>query len=148
MSVEQPHTKVGAQPASHLVAIPKWQVRAGWILSCLPLLAFLPSALFKLVQPGEFLAQWSKNYPPAAARPIGIVELSCVVLYFVPATRVLGAILITGYLGGAVATHVHGGEAIFVVPLLIGIMLWGGLFLRDPRLRQLLPTTKAIDLER
>jgi hypothetical protein len=61
---------------------------------------------------------------------------------------VLGAILITGYLGGAVATHVHGGEAIFVVPLLIGIMLWGGLFLRDPRLRQLLPTTKAIDLER
>jgi hypothetical protein len=148
MSVEQPHTKVGAQPASQLVAIPKWQVRAGWILSCLPLLAFLPSALFKLVQPGEFLAQWSKNYPPAAARPIGIVELSCVVLYFVPATRVLGAILLTGYLGGAIATHVHGGEAIFVVPLLIGIMLWGGLFLRDPRLRELLPTTKAIDLER
>jgi hypothetical protein len=130
------------------VAVPKWQVRTGWILSCLPLLAFLPSAVFKLVQPGEFLAEWSKNYPPATARPIGIVEVSCVVLYFVPATRVLGAILLTGYLGGAIATHVRAGQAIFVVPLLIGIMLWGGLFLRDPRLRQLLPTTKEIDLQR
>jgi hypothetical protein len=145
-------TTVGAHPppvaAPQAVAIPKWQVRMGWTLSCLPVLAFLPSALFKLVQPGEFLAQWSKMYPPATARPIGVVELSCVVLYFVPATRVLGAILLTGYLGGAIATHVRGGEAIFVVPLLIGVMLWGGLFLRDTRLRQLLPMTKAIDLQR
>ena len=127
-----------------VVAIPKWQIWTGWTLSCLPLLAFVPSALFKLVQPGEFLAEWSKGYPPATARPIGVVELCCVVLYFVPATRVLGAILATGYLGGAVATHVRAGEAAFVVPILIGIMLWGGLFLRDPRLRQLLPTTKKL----
>jgi hypothetical protein len=134
--------------APEAVAIPKWQARTGWVLSCLPLLAFLPSAVFKLVQPGEFLAEWSKSYPSATARPIGIVELSCVALYFVPATRVLGAILLTGYLGGAIATHVRAGEAIFVVPLLIGIVLWGGLFLRDPRLRQLLPTTKEIDLQR
>jgi hypothetical protein len=134
--------------APEAVAVPKWQWRTGWVLSCLPLLAFLPSAVFKLVQPGAFLEEWSKNYPPATARPIGIVELSCIALYFVPATRVLGAILLTGYLGGAIATHVRVGEAIFVVPLLIGIMLWGGLFLRDPRLRQLLPTTKEIDLQR
>jgi hypothetical protein len=58
---------------------------------------------------------------------------------------VLGAILLTGYLGGAIATHVHAGQAIFVVPLLVGIMVWGGLFLRDPRLHQLLPTTKPVD---
>jgi DoxX-like protein len=134
--------------ATESVAIPKWQLRTGWVLSCLPLLAFLPSAGFKLVQPGDFLANWSKNYPPATARPIGVVELSCLVLYFVPATRVLGAILLTGYLGGAIATHVRAGQAIFVVPLLIGIMLWGGLFLRDPRLRQLLPTTKDLDVQR
>ncbi len=114
-------------------------------MSCLPLLAFLPSAMFKLVQPGGFLAEWSKNYPPATARPIGVVELSCVVLYFIPATRVLGAILLTGYLGGAVATHVRAGETAFLAPLLIGVILWAGLFLRDPRLRQLLPTTKPID---
>jgi hypothetical protein len=128
--------------APETVAIPKWQVRTGWVLSCLPALAFVPSAAFKLVQPGEFLAQWSKDYPPATARPLGTVELLCLVLYFVPATRVLGAILLTGYLGGAIATHVRAGQAIFVVPLLIGMMLWGGLFLRDRRLRQLLPTTK------
>src|SRR4051812_11318912 len=125
--------------ASQTETIPKWQVRTGWVLSCLPLLAFLPSALFKLVQPGEFLAEWSKSYPPGTARPIGIVELACVLLYFVPATRVLGAILLTGYLGGAIATHVRVGEANFVVALLIGIMVWGGLFLRDRRLQQLLP---------
>jgi hypothetical protein len=128
--------------------IPKWQIAISWVLSCLPLLAFLPSAFFKLAQPGEFLAQWTKNFPAATARPIGLVELGCVVLYFVPATRVLGAILATGYLGGAIVTHVQQGQAILVVPLLIGVMLWGGLFLRDPRLRQLLPTTKDADPSR
>jgi hypothetical protein len=127
------------------VTIPKWQIATSWVLSCLPLIAFLPSAFFKIAQPGEFLTQWSKNYPAFTARPIGIVELGCVVLYFVPATRVLGAILATGYLGGAVATHVSQGQAVFVFPLLVGVLLWGGLFLRDPRLRQLLPTTKPID---
>jgi hypothetical protein len=134
--------------APEIIAIPKWQVRTGWVLSGLPLIAFLPSATFKLAQPGEFLTQWSKNYPPATARPLGIIELFCVTLYFVPATRVLGAILLTGYLGGAVATHVHSGEAVFVVPVLVGVMLWGGLFLRDARLRQLLPTTKESNSRR
>jgi hypothetical protein len=61
---------------------------------------------------------------------------------------VLGAVLATGYLGGAIATHVQQGQAVFLFPLLIGVMLWGGLFLRDPRLRQLLPTTKEIYLPR
>jgi hypothetical protein len=152
MITSEPQAKASANPslmtAPHTVAIPKWQVRTGWVLSCLPVLAFLPSALFKLVQPGAFLVEWSKKYPAVTARPIGIVELSCVVLYFIPATRVLGAILLTGYLGGAVATHVSAGEANFVVPLLIGVMLWAGLFLRDQRLRQLLPTTKPFDLQR
>ena len=127
------------------VAIPTWQVRTGWVFSCLPLLAFLPSAMFKILQPGAFLDDWSKNYPPASARPLGLIELACVVLYFVPRTRVLGVILLTGYLGGAIATHVHAGEVALVAPLFIGIMLWGGLFLRDPRLRELLPMTKEID---
>jgi hypothetical protein len=140
------YTSSMATPQS--ASAPKWQTATSWVLSCLPLLAFLPSAFFKLAQPGEFLTQWSKNYPAATARPIGVVELGCVVLYFVPRTRVLGAILATGYLGGAVATHVQQGQGVFVVPVLVGMMLWGGLFLRDPRLRQLLPTTKEIELPR
>lgn len=125
------------------LTIPKWQIAVSWVLSGLPVLAFLPSAFFKIAQPGDFLTQWTKNFPAATARPIGVVELGCVILYFVPATRVLGAILATGYLGGAIVTHVQQGQVVFLLPLLIGVMLWGGLFLRDPRIRQLLPTTKA-----
>ena len=140
--------RLATMTAPQPVAIPRWQIATSWVLSCLPLIAFLPSAFFKLVQPGEFLTQWTKTYPAPAARPLGIVELGCLVLYFIPATRVLGAILATGYLGGAVATHVQQGQAVFVVPLLIGVMLWGGLFLRDPRIRELLPTTKEIDRPR
>lgn len=128
--------------ANEVKPVPRWQIVVSWILSCLPLLAFLPSAIFKLAQPGEFLEQWSKTYPAATARPIGVAELLFVVLYFIPKTRVLGAILVTGYLGGAIATHVQKMEVAGVTPFLIAVMLWGGLFLREPRLRALLPTTK------
>lgn len=73
--------------------------------------------------------------------PIGIVELLCVVVYLIPRTSVLGAILITGYFGGAVATHVRVSDA-FVIPLVLGVLAWGGLFLRDARLRELLQLKK------
>lgn len=122
--------------------IPRWQIVVSWVLSCLPLLAFLPSAYFKIAQPGDFLEQWSKGFPAATARPIGIVELACVVLYLIPKTSVLGAILVAGYLGGAIATHVAKGEPAFAIPLIIGVIMWGGLFLRTPGLRTLLPTKK------
>ena len=127
-------------PESH--SVPKWQTITGWVLSCLPLLAFVPSAYFKIAQPGDFLAQWSKDFPAGTARPIGIVEVLCVVLFLVPRTAVLGGILVAGYLGGAIATHVSKGETSFLMPLVIGVVMWGGLFLREPRLRTLLPTVK------
>ena len=93
----------------------------------------------KLAQPGDFLANWSKAYPASSARPIGVVELLCVILYFVPRTSILGAILMTGYLGGAVATHVRGGELAAVAPIVIGVLAWLALYLREPRLRMLVP---------
>lgn len=73
--------------------------------------------------------------------PLGIVLLVCTVLYLIPQTAVLGAILLTGYLGGAVATHVHARNGAFEIlfPVLFGAMLWGGLVLRDTRLRSVLP---------
>ena len=73
--------------------------------------------------------------------PLGIVLLSCTVLYLVPRTAVLGAILLTGYLGGAVATHVRVGEGLFPVlfPVIMGLLVWGGLWLRDERVRALAP---------
>jgi hypothetical protein len=69
---------------------------------------------------------------------IAIVELVCVLLYAIPRTSVLGAILLTGYLGGAISTHVRAGEP-FILPLAVGVIIWLGLFLRDARLRDLLP---------
>lgn len=78
------------------------------------------------------------GYPQKLLLPIAIAEILCTVLYLFPRTAVLGAILLTGYLGGATATHVRVGEQ-FVAPVFLGVMLWGGLYFRDSRLRALLP---------
>ena len=72
------------------------------------------------------------------ALALGILELACTIVYVIPRTAVLGAILLTGYLGGAIATHVRIGEP-FLPVILMGVLIWGGLFLRDPRLRALMP---------
>jgi len=73
--------------------------------------------------------------------PLGIVELLSTILYLIPRTSILGAILLTGYMGGAIATHVRVGDA-FIAQTAVGIFLWGGLFLRYPALRQMLPVVK------
>jgi hypothetical protein len=82
------------------------------------------------------------GYPAGMLPALAGLELLCTVVYLVPRTAALGAVLLTGYLGGAVATHVRVGEA-FVVPLLLGVFLWAGLYLRDERIRALLPLRKA-----
>jgi hypothetical protein len=81
------------------------------------------------------------GYPAGTLIVLGVVELACALLYVMPRTSVLGAILMTGYLGGAVATHVRVGDA-FAAPLVLGVIAWGGLFLRDERIRALLPLRK------
>jgi hypothetical protein len=86
------------------------------------------------------------GYPVATVVPIGVIELVCLTLYLVPRTSVLGAVLLTGYLGGAVATHVRLGNPLLthtLFPLYVGAMLWGGLYLREPRLHALLPLRRA-----
>jgi DoxX-like family len=81
------------------------------------------------------------GYPESVILGLGIALLASTVVYLIPRTSVLGAILLTGYLGGAVATHVRVGDNLFSVifPVLLGALLWGGLVLRDARLRALLP---------
>ena len=116
----------------------------GRIASLLPAAILVLSGLLKIIgavtSGQEMLANWAKfGYPVGALLPIGVVEITCAVLYLVPRTSVLGAVLVTGYLGGAVATHVRMGEAAFLAPLLFGVLAWGGLWLREPRLRALLP---------
>ena len=111
----------------------------GRILSALPILLLIGSASMKLSQQEAAVKGFAElGFPDGLVLPLGIVEISCVVLYLVPQTSVLGAILATGYLGGAVATHVHAGQA-FVAPVIAGMLLWAGLALREPRLRALLP---------
>jgi hypothetical protein len=87
------------------------------------------------------------GYPAAAVVPIGLVELLCLVLFLVPRTEVLGAILLTGHLGGAIATHVRVGSPLLshtLFPIYVAALIWGGLYLREPRLRDLLPCRRWI----
>jgi hypothetical protein len=78
------------------------------------------------------------GYPASTIVTIGILELCCLVAFVIPRTAVLGATLLTGYLGGAIATHVRVGDP-FVVPLVLGMLVWAGIYLRDARLRALIP---------
>jgi DoxX-like family len=113
----------------------------GRILGAVPVLMMGMSAVMKLARNPAVVESWGPRfgYPDSTLVAIGVVELACAVLYVIPRTAVLGAILVTGYLGGATATHVRVGEAAFVAPVVAGMLAWGGLFLRDPRLRALLP---------
>jgi hypothetical protein len=121
-------------------SIPRWQIVTGWVLSVILALLFLPSAFFKIAQPAGFLDEWTKSYPAGAARPLGIIEVAMFVLYLVPQTRYLGGLIMLAYLGGAVATHLHAGDGMFPVPILVGIIAWLGLYFRDRKLRALVPT--------
>ncbi|MGH9837832.1 MAG: DoxX family protein [Blastocatellia bacterium] len=112
---------------------------AGRILSALPALMLLFSAVMKLMKPAAVLQEFARlGYQEQTAFGIGILELACAVVYLIPRTAVLGAILLTGYLGGATATHVRIGDPFFI-PILVGMAVWGGLYLRDERLRALIP---------
>jgi DoxX-like protein len=81
------------------------------------------------------------GFPLSLAVPLGIIEIVCVLLYLVPRTSILGAILLTGYLGGAIATQLHSGSPVgeLSFPILMGVIVWAGLYLRDDRLRSLIP---------
>src|SRR5437016_10566758 len=115
----------------------------GRIMSFLPAVFLLVDGAMKLAKPRFVVeATVQLGYPESVIVPLGIVLLACTVVYLVPTTSVLGAILLTGYLGGAVATHVRVGAGAFEVlfPVFLGTLLWGGLVLRDDRLRALLPS--------
>ena len=115
---------------------------AGWGLSALPALFLLVDGAMKLVKPDVVVKTTVElGYAETVILPLGVVLLVCTILYLIPRTAVLGAILLTGYLGGAVATHVRAGHGLFEIlfPVVFGALLWGGLVLRDERLRDLLP---------
>ena len=114
-----------------------------WGLSAIPILMLTLSAFTKLTAPPEVVKQFTGTfgYPADTLVPLGIVELLCMVVYAIPRTAFLGAILVTGYLGGATATHVRVHDN-FIAPVVIGVLAWAGLYLRDSRLRALVPIVK------
>ena len=119
-------------------------VWAGRVVSAIPALILATAGVFKIAggvtHADELARNWTHfGYPVTQLIPIGLVELGCAVVYAVPRTSALGAILVTGYLGGAIATHVRLGEPVWIAPLFLAVLAWLGLFLRDPRLRALLP---------
>ena len=130
------------QPNIQPARVSKKGLWAGRIISALPALFLLLDGVLKLVKPAPVVEGTVRlGYPESVILPLGIVLLACTVLYVIPLTSVLGAILLTGYLGGAVATHVRVGEGLFPIsfPIILGVLIWGGLFLRDERLRVLIP---------
>ncbi len=118
----------------------KKRLWAGRIISALPVLLLLFSGVLKLIKPAPVVQGLAHfGYPESLALSLGILEIACTVVYVIPRTSVLGAILMTAYLGRATATNVRVGDALFFVPPILGVLVWGGLYLRDDRLRALVP---------
>lgn len=115
----------------------------GRILSAIPVGLLLFSGVVKLLQLPPVLQSFTQlGYPQSLAITIGLLEVGCALIYVIPRTSVIGAILLTGYLGGAIATHLRIGDPLLshtLFPIYIGAMLWAGLFLREGRLRALVP---------
>jgi len=116
---------------------------AGRIVTAIPVLFLLFDAVIKFAQIAPVRESFAQlGYPERLAPIIGALLLACLILYLVPRTSVLGAILLTGYLGGAVATNVRVGNPLVshtLFPTYVALLLWGGLWLRDDRLWALIP---------
>lgn len=128
------------EPAPAKPSQPKWMTWTGRVLSLLPSLMLTMSGIMKFTKPSDEVIKgmehvgWTAGQMPT----LGVLELASVVIYAIPQTAVLGAILLTGYMGGAIATHVRVGDPVYL-HVVIGMVVWLGLFLRDPRLRALIP---------
>lgn len=125
---------------AHAMPTSKGMLWTGRILSGLVVALLLFGLSFGFFKPeASHQAMKDMGYPESVSMPVTIALLISTLLYAVPRTSVFGAILLTGYLGGAVATHVRLVQPNFVIPLLVGIVAWLGIYLRDARLRALLP---------
>lgn len=115
-------------------------VLAGRIISGFAALFLLADGVLRTVRFQPYVDGTVQfGYPQHLATPIGVVLVVCTLLYVVPRTAVLGAILLTGYLGGATASHVRVEDPFFLFAAVFGVLVWTGLYLREPRLRALLP---------
>lgn len=117
----------------------------GRILSILAVLFMLFDAVGHLLKPAPVVQAFLQlGIPLSLSVDLGIIQLLCVLVYVIPRTAILGAVLITGYLGGAVAIHMRVGNPLFecIFPIIIATFFWAGLFLRDSGLRTIFPISK------
>ncbi len=119
----------------------------GVILSALAITFLLFDSIIKVMRLAVAIEGTTRlGYPAGAVLGIGVLELVCVLVYAIPQSSVLGAILLTGYLGGAIASHVRAGSPLFthiLFPVYVGVLVWGGIFLREERLRALIPVRSS-----
>ena len=128
------------QSETHVGPLSKTMLWTGRMMSAIPVLLTLLGAVMKLAKVAPAVEGMARaGFPERFVLPIGILELICVVVYLTPRTAVLGAILLTGLLGGATVTTLRIGDPTFPMPVVLGMLAWGGLFLRDERLRALIP---------
>ena len=124
-------------------SVGKKRLVAGYVLTVLVALFLTFDTVIKVLKLAPAVQGTTKlGYPASAVLWIGLIELVCLTLYLVPRTSVLGALLLTGYLGGAIATHVRLGSPLLshtLFPIYVALLLWGGLYLRETRLRELVP---------
>jgi hypothetical protein len=123
----------------------RWIFWVGWVVSLWPVFVVGSSATWKLTRNAWYVAEFARiGWPESALNLLAFLQLGCIALFLIPRTSVLGAILLTGYLGGAIATYVRIGEAYPVlVPLSTSMIAWAGLYLRDERLRTLIPIRRS-----
>jgi hypothetical protein len=123
------------------------RVWAGRIVSALPVLFLLFDGTIHIMRIPAVVAGFAQaGFPISTAVPLGIIEIICIILYVIPRTSVLGAILLTGYLGGAVAVNVRQQLPMLgyvLAPVYVAVFLWGGLWLRDDRIRALIPVGRS-----
>ena len=113
-----------------------WAGRIATVLASLP---FGVSAIMKFVGGADVIQGMAQlGLPARMMLPLGILELTCVVVYLIPPTSVLGAVLLTGYLGGAICTHWRVGD-MFIAQIVLGLVVWLGVYLREDRLKAVLP---------
>ncbi|MGH7441951.1 MAG: DoxX family protein [bacterium] len=114
----------------------------GWVFTLLAASVFVLSASMKLMANPKMLPMMAQlGWSASVLTPLAILELTCVILYLLPPVAVLGGIVLTGFLGGAIATHVRVGQPVYL-HVVIGLLIWGGLYLREPRLRELIPARR------
>lgn len=132
----------GMQSGTQVNAASKKMLWAGRMISGLPVLLLLSTGAYGLLKPAVVAQGLIRyGYSESVALPISIIEIACTIIYVIPRTSVLGAVLLTAYLGGATATHVRAGEPFFL-PIITGVLVWVGLFLREKRLSAVIPLRK------